>query len=237
MCGNSIKVEVFQEWFTTYGANFCLLSNGAGAGQNIMVYSGEKKEDDIPIENTFTYDIPKRNIEIEKVDAADTSKKLSGVKFKFQHVATGKYLYKQTNGTITYVDPPTEEQNNDPGFIWVTGVDGKLTEKITNVLAGDYLAIETENPNKLYDWVGNVTILANENIKQIGNKQKYVNLSGYVWDEIGGGKGGSAEERNSLYDEESKDSKIKGVRVSLKNKTTNEIVKDKNGTPYQQETR
>lgn len=64
------------------------------------------------------------------------------------------------------------------------------------------------------------------------NKQIYVKLSGYTWLDWWEGK---ETTRNNLYD--STDKLLSGVKVSLKYKSDNTIVKDKTGTDFSMNTR
>ena len=88
---------------------------------------------------------------------------------------------KNSNGNITYVD-----ESNATEFY--TNSNGEIT--VNNVLVDTYTAIEMENPNKGYEKYPNTSITLNGTTSNntittyIDNKRKYVDLSGYVWEDI-----------------------------------------------------
>ena len=68
--------------------------------------------------------------------------------------------------------------------------DTKGTITVSNVLVDTYTAIEIENPNKGYEKYPNASITLNGTTSNntittyIDNKRRYVDLSGYVWEDI-----------------------------------------------------
>ena len=120
-----------------------------------------------------------QNLKIVKRDT-DTQKALANVKFKIKRNSDNKFI-KNSNGNITYVD-----ESNATEFY--TNSNGEIT--VNNVLVDTYTAIEMENPNKGYEKYPNTSITLNGTTSNntittyIDNKRKYVDLSGYVWEDI-----------------------------------------------------
>lgn len=131
-------------------------------------------------EDEFNLDIVlTQNLKIVKRDT-DTQKALANVKFKIKRNSDNKFI-KNSNGNITYVD-----ETNATEFY--TNYNGEIT--VSNVLVDTYTAIEIENPNKGYEKYPNASITLNGTTSNntittyIDNKRKYVDLSGYVWEDI-----------------------------------------------------
>ncbi len=107
------------------------------------------------------------NLKIIKVDKENHSTKLAGVGFKIKESATGKYVNKASDGTITYV---TESQATE----FVTDKNGEIL--IEGLKSGKYLIYETVNPNEKYELdktaktavvsLGNTTSITIENVKK-----------------------------------------------------------------------
>lgn len=124
------------------------------------------------------------DLKIVKEDT-DSKTKLPNVKFKIKRTSDNKFISKSSSGGISYVDEwaATEFYTNANGEIIVNGVT-----------AGQYIAIEIENPNKGYEKYPNTNItieatgegkLSRETITStIDNKRKYIDLSGYVWEDM-----------------------------------------------------
>lgn len=131
-------------------------------------------------EDEFDLDIGlTQNLKIVKRDT-DTQKALANVKFKIKRNSDNKFI-KNSNGNITYVD-----ETNATEFY--TNYNGEIT--VSNVLVDTYTAIEIENPNKGYEKYPNASITLNGTTSNntittyIDNKRRYVDLSGYVWEDI-----------------------------------------------------
>lgn len=162
------------------------------------------------------------DLELTKVNK-QSQKPLEGVTFKFQYDKTKKYVKQGANGTISYVD---KEEDATP---FTTDSEGII--KVKNLLIGTYTAYETSNKNYGYEKKEegvSVTIKGGTNTPKIENEQKYIKLEGYVWEDIEYQKGSI---RNDLYKDgqfDDKDELLGGIKVSLKDKTTGEIVKIQN---------
>lgn len=232
----SMNVKAVDLWF---------LEARAGYKQNLIIR--EPSEGILDISSSFNYDITiPVNLTIVKVNAKNEKIKLGGVGFYIQHKETGKYVRKDSKGKISYVDyvDYTKEGNKHKKgqTEFVTETKGKNKGKITinGLLPGTYVAYETKNPNYGYEIEDNLEIeigAKENNTWKIPNTQKYVKLSGYVWEDISY----IAKERNQsngLYKDE-KDDKgnlvdindrlFDGITVRLKEKETGEIAKNKDG--------
>ena len=181
----------------------------------------------IPVEAT-EYTIENDNITkdlvVYKVDADNNQIRLEGVGFIFYNNDTGEYIKEQIiNGdSITYTYTPNRAEAHE----FVTDSEGKIN--LPNIIEGTYTAYET----KLGDNYGYVLredgyqIAFDSTQVDIPNKQLYVKLSGYVWEDIQSEK---QSIRNDLYkdsENDDKDSKVQGVTVRLRDKRTGQIVKD-----------
>lgn len=124
------------------------------------------------------------NLKIVKKDE-NSNAKLANVKFKIKRSSDGKFINKSSTGDITYVD-----ENNATEFY--TNINGEIL--IEGITAGKYVAIEIENPNKGYEKNPNtefeLDVNGNGNLsreiitKEITNKRKYIDISGYVWKDM-----------------------------------------------------
>ena len=188
--------------------------------QNLLEYTYKNEEK--TIETNLNYNIKLLGrLQVVKVVEGKTSIKLKGVGFKIKNKDTGKWVKKDKNNNISYVD----KKENATEF--VTNSEGKIT--IKNLIVGTYLAYETKNPNYGYEIVKDgkeVSVTVNKTTyDKIPNKQKYIKLSGYVWvDKIFG----KQSTRNDLYkdnDYDSNDILLDGITVKLIDKTTNKAVK------------
>lgn len=178
---------------------------------------------------TMEMDVPgielKGNLKVEKVIKGATDKKLPGVGFiiqKTEEPNKGKYVKKNGNN-IEYVS--SESQATE----FVTGTDG--TFKVDNLLLGKYKLIEKTVPYYGFEKVDSeVEVKAPTNsttgrytTKQIGNEQKYIKLSGYVWVD---GIDGKISNRNYYYDyDNNSDQLLENVKVELVDKTNGSVVK------------
>lgn len=226
----SMNVKTVNLWF---------LEAKAGYKQNLIIR--EPSEEPLEILESFKYNIKiRRNLTIVKVNAKDEKIKLGGVGFYIQHKETGKYVRKDSKGNISYVnyvDYTKEENKNKKGQTeFVTKRTGKNKGKITikGLLPGTYIAYETKNPNYGYEMEDGLEIkidVNENNTWKIPNTQKYIKLSGYVWEDISY----LAKEKNKtngLYKDEKEDVNDRlfdGITVRVKEVETGEIAKNKDG--------
>ena len=195
--------------------------------QNLLerkVYPGEKQ-----VSNEFEYDI-KGNLKIIKVNQDNHAVKLPNVGFYIKNNDLNKYL-KKSGKEISYVSSKSQATE------FVTDSKGEIV--LNNILLGSYTAYESKNPNYGYEASNKVTgkavIKANKLATMtIENKQIYVKLSGYVWEDIIFGK---QSLRNDLFkdnDYDINDKLIDGITVRLKNKSGKVIkeTKTSNGGKY-----
>ena len=151
---------------------------------------------------------------------------LNNIGFKFRHIETNKYVRRNQDGSISY----TSDINNATEFI--TGVNGAEADDgkiiVRNVLLGDYEVIETTNPHYGYSFEGPSTIPVtqpSDNTSElIGNKQQYIQLSGYVYLDVQSSK---QAYRNNLYRSDINDDTdqlLSGVKVRLVDRRTGATV-------------
>ncbi len=197
----------------------------------------EKIEDGITItinengnnENTIENERTTRDLIIEKVNKQNQKVKLPGVEFIIKYKDEDKYVIQDNNGNISY-------GNESQATVFKTGADGRFT--VPNLKVGTYIAYEKNNPNYGYEmleegieiplYVEKIEDKNNPYIEIIGNKQVYVKLSGYVWEDIISPS--KVDKRNDLYRDDStlddQDTLLNGITVRLKDRTTNEVVQE-----------
>ena len=167
------------------------------------------------------------NLKIVKKDE-NSNAKLANVKFKIKRSSDGKFINKSSTGDITYVD-----ENNATEFY--TDINGEIL--IEGITVGKYVAIEMENPNKGYEKNPNtefeLDVNGNGNLsreiitKEITNKRKYIDLSGYIWKDMYQGK---QTTRNDLYKDDNYDTTdeaFNGITVRLKDNDGNTLKETK----------
>lgn len=203
------------------GVNIWFLESKKTYFQNLIIREKNPGKEDIS--TTFDYNISVQgNLRVIKVNKDNTQVKLPGVGFYIQNKNTQKFVKQATDGTITYVN----KQDNPTEF--VTDKKGEIL--IKNLIAGTYVAYETKNPNYGYEIIKDgqekAIVVDKTTDLQIGNKQIYVKLSGYVWvDKIFG----KQTLRNDLFkdnDYDAQDILLDGITVRLKEKSTGNTVKE-----------
>ena len=216
-----------------YGSyTFTEVSNG-NYGYTKMVKT-KTNADEILSEKTVTIKNEKQvgELNIEKVDDRNQNKKLSNVEFVIQSSYNQKYIKIKSSGewktkvveTVT-VDDTNDIKNNptiqyidnkEEATRFVTNEEGKLSVK--NLLKSSngsneikYNLIEVYNPNPLYEpnYESGYISLGTDT-KQALNHQVYINVEGYVWEEIAASKNNYT---NNLYN--NTDALVEGIKVSL----------------------
>ncbi len=201
--------------------------------QELILVKTDKNKDEpktLKSDYSFDYDIPiTRGLVIEKVDSKKRHIKLDGVGFLIKNESTGKFL-RESQGKITYVDYDYKDydtykndtsKNKPSEFFTKNG--GKI--KLEGLVAGDYAAYETKNPNYGYKQISGKIKIMKTGSTIVPNEQIYVKLSGYVWKDIQSGK---ATLRNDLYKTDynvdvpdyvdNQDTAFNGITVRLKDK-------------------
>ena len=107
-----------------------------------------------PEKETYVIDL---NLDVDKIDGTDSTKKLDGAEFKLyrevttttpadpedpesqETSSTTKEYYKWDNNKVTW----TTEANAD---VFTTGTNGKLTQQVRGLDAGNYFLVETKAP-------------------------------------------------------------------------------------------
>ena len=151
------------------------------------------------------------NLKIIKVDADDPNYKLENVKFILQK--DGKYIiYDKTSKKITGYTTNKEEATE-----FITDGNGEIL--IENLISGKYTLIEIENPHYGYELTTkDVTVGIKNTITDIvSNKQKYIKLSGYVWEDFI--QDDKVSTKNNLFHDgtsDVNDKLLNGITVRLK---------------------
>ena len=161
------------------------------------------------------------NLTIQKIDGS-TEEPLNNVAFNIQRKSDGKYL--------TYEEDDEEIKNkiwvsdDTDAYTFVTGIDGRKKGEIyiEDLPEGDYNIIEIAlGDNKDYELPeNNITkVHIDENATSepepivIKNyKNKYIKISGYVWQDLAK-HNGKPMERDNIYTND--EYKIQGIRVTL----------------------
>ena len=208
---------------TVKGVNIWFLKAASSYKQNLIIR--EPYEAPLDITTSFDYDISTQgDLKVIKVNEDNHEIKLVGVGFKIQHKNTGEYVHRDENGKISYV-------KEDQATEFITDEKGEIL--VQNLVVGTYVAYETKNPNYGYEILTEgqekEVVVNKTNECEIPNKQIYVKLSGYVWvDKIDG----KQAEPNAFFKTpnefltDDKDILFNGVTVRLKDKKTEETIKE-----------
>lgn len=207
--------------------------NGATAVQGMkMNRSFEETGDDtetvtIEAEVVFKVDELPKTLFLEKINNEDSSIKFAGVQFVLKNNSKG-YVKQDNIKHITYV------QNESEATKFETDATGKLMVKGLN--SGKHTIKEVYNPNYGYDtdgdyitWIVNGTTKTGQEVEfdiasntaQLGitakNEQKYVRISGIVWEDISNTKDGSTDNvyTQSSSEYTSNDKLVQGIKVTL----------------------
>lgn len=161
---------------------------------------------------------------IKKVDEYDNATVLPGVKFIARSKTKNQYIIKGSGKGVTYTS------DSSKATVFTTDSNGVL--RIDDIPIDTYQLIEIENPNNMYEAGATFDIPADDTQHVITNKPVYINLSGYVWQDIQSSK---MSLRNDLYkdnDSDDEDVRVQGVKVYLKDgsgNTVKETTTDGNG--------
>ena len=223
---------------SVYTAKMWELRNGSTQGL-LLVEPGEKEG------GVFDFDIPlicrvNTNIALKKINE-HTGKPLSGVTFKVKLVEKDKYI------SNVYSDRTAEYTSSEKDAkIFTTDENGYI--HIENVLLGTYEWYEIYNPYYGFQYVEQENI-NNESIKNAKerqlkkffvkaeegknnyiiltykNIQRYVKLTGYVWQDIQSEKQSIRNNRWRDDENDNQDIRKGGIKVVLKDSRTGETVK------------
>lgn len=196
--------------------------------QNMMIAEPSEKKQ--TISDTFTYK-PQifGTLDIVKVNKDNTTVKLENVEFLLKTKA-GKYVKAKKQGNKYTVQSYGDEANATK---FTTDSNGEIIVK--KLLIGKYEAIETSNPNYGYEAVTEkdpkvYTVRVNAESKSakklLKNKQIYVKISGYVWEDITkDGKENKiiGKENDSIYTSDN-DKLLSGITVRLMDRKTRQAV-------------
>ena len=199
--------------------------------QNLIITEPNSGEETIAID--FPYDIGiLGDLKVIKVNKDNKKIKLKNVGFYIKNEDLNQYVKKSKSGDITYVDKKedaTEFKTNKKGEI-----------SIKNLIVGTYAAYETKNPNYGYkiveDGKQKEVVVDKTSELVMENKQVYIKLSGYVWEDLVSGK---QSYRNDLFKDNNYDSNdilLDGITVRLKDKTTGKVVIDEKGNKMETKT-
>ena len=206
-----VDINAAKVWFleSLTGSNY----------QNLLIREPFKEKKDLTVD--FEYDISiLGNLKVIKVNKDNHEVLLKGVGFNIKNNDMDKYVKQNSDGTISYV---SKEEATE----FITDEKGEIL--IENLIVGTYTAYETKNPNYGYEFIKDgveQTVVVDKTTDFIiENKQIYVKLSGYVWEDKIFGK---QSLRNDLFkdnDYDSEDILIPGITVRLKDKSGN-VVKE-----------
>lgn len=201
-------------------------SNGLielGAGQTIVLTAENTKD--------FT------QLQIQKIDET-TGLSLDGIGFKIYSQDKKGWLKIKDNKLVGYASKSTDKEVKE-----ITTDKSGLTPKIAKIPVGKYTIVETNLGQYKNIYQLNTITINNEKLNGIAkdfkvelnksniasfkfpNKQTYINLSGYVWEEIAT-QGKNEMSRNNTYDKDT-ESLINGIKVALKDNKGN-VVKNGN---------
>ena len=215
-----VEVKAATLWF---------LKAKAASFQNMMI--AEPKTGYEEVITDFEYS-PKifGDLDLIKVNKDNESFKLPNVSF-YVRTISGKYV-KATQDGSKYITEAYVDKNQ--ATVFKTDEKGEIL--IKKLIIGKYQLLEIDNPNYGYDPaviseenpIATVTISANSDTtkKILGNKQIYVKLSGYVWEDIVSGVKGEQKQtyKDSIYSSEN-DTLLKGITVRLMDRTTGQAEK------------
>ncbi len=217
------RVHSHSSGFGTASAAKTQRMGSYASGQNVS-YSG--KTDEV----NFGEILIKGNLQINKTDET-TGTSLNGVEFTMKMLdgkMQGQYVGIDNNGTATYSSTPQTLKTDNNGRI-----------NINLMYPGNYELVETANPHYGYEDLPK-TVNSSLYVKAGGtttasvtNKRKYIDLSGYVWEDMPW-KVGKEETSNELYQDVSddkNDKKLENVIVRLKegDNIVSEATTDSNG--------
>ena len=163
------------------------------------------------------------DLSLEKIDSRNFAKKLANVEFvilssynqQYIKIKTTEGLQTRVTGDVT-VTGMQYTTNKEEATRFVADQNGKLSIKELLAMSNDekeikYNIVEVYNPNDLYeaDYESGYISLSKNTIKAT-NKQVYINLEGYIWEEIAVSKDNVI---NNLYN--NTDALIEGIKVSL----------------------
>ena len=250
LCIKSKKTSKVTVDYYNYCKRYCIrVSDKKNIGKGKEVAHGTTKDN---TQAMGTYELHKRTetfdstnyinfqkevllqgkFELQKNDET-TGKPLSNIGFTLKMTdgtKAGQYVGIDENGNATYSENAVTLRTDENGQI-----------KINFMEKGNYELIETFNPYEGYGDLPKV-INSNLNIKagsttkvNVTNKRQYINLSGYVWEDIAW-TAGKETFINELYHGESgdtQDKKLANIIVKLKDSNGNEIARiatDSNGS-------
>lgn len=220
------KIELETKSKTTeyIKAHIALLESESEYWQNLCIVNSEKTNHTTPKTIKIINKSMKLygNLTITKDDQDNNNIKLQGAQFKLKNLETGNWVHQDANQVTTFTD-------ENGATVFATEEDG--TKTIKNLPVGKYQLYETEAPD-YYEIVGpnpvEVTINGGGTVyKTVINRQKYVDLSGYVWVDNISGKMSTSDNLRNTKD----DSPLERVKVSLQygDKEVKATYTDKNG--------
>ena len=180
------------------------------------VKSGMTVESQIPNTPTTT------NLQLEKVNEDDERVKIENVAFKFYHSKYG-WLKEISKNQYQYVNEneATWFKTDSNGIIYLEGLptgDWTYVEDPDSLPYGYDIAGKEKGTFKLVKKDGD-----NVNHVLVKNKQRWVRLSGYVWVDKSNSKELNGDDRNDVFDKDSRDRLLDGITVKLINSETNEV--------------
>lgn len=210
-----VDVNSAKVWFleSLSGSNY----------QNLLIREPFKDKKDLSTDFEYNINIL-GSLKVIKVNKDNHEIHLKGVGFYIKNNDMNKYVKQNSDGTISYV---SKEEATE----FITDDNGEIL--IENLMIGTYTAYETKNPNYGYEiirsGVEQKVVVDKTADFIVENKQIYVKLSGYVWEDKIFGKQALRNDlfKDNYYDD--KDELISGITVRLKDKSGN-LVKEPQDT-------
>ena len=212
--------------------NYTVKETGAPTGYRLNLQENTTNTISVTSGGTATVDFYNKqygDFKVTKKDK-DTGKttlgdiKLEGVQFKLYVIKNGTKYYLKNATQTKYSYDDFSETDRDKAKTYSTGANGQFSESNLPVKNGkddiEYYIEEYALPEALKNYYkvkttpDKITLInGNQQDRDILNKQIYIGLSGYVWEDVANPN--KQTTRNDLYDEG--ETLVQGVTVRLKN--------------------
>ncbi len=203
--------------------NYTLTETGAPSGYKLDLQTDKTKNITVTANNTTSTSVSNRqygNLKVQKTDQ-DTGKPLKAAGFKFKIYTTKGYITKYVKGSPSTVQFGAE--NN--AQIFTTDGNGQFELDNIPINPNTYYVKEIEVADSMKNYykvkstvdayVVNNNATSGTTSKDLSNKQIWVDVQGYVWEDIANSN--KQTKRNDVFDKDN-DKLADGVIVRLKNK-------------------
>ena len=203
--------------------NYTLTETGAPSGYKLDLQTDKTKNITVTANNTTSTSVSNRqygNLKVQKTDQ-DTGKPLKAAGFKFKIYTSKGYITKYVKGSPSTVQFGAE--NN--AQIFTTDGNGQFELDNIPINPNTYYVKEIEVADSMKNYykvkstvdayVVNNNATSGTTSKDLSNKQIWVDVQGYVWEDIANSN--KQTKRNDVFDKDN-DKLADGVIVRLKNK-------------------